>query len=498
MSTTLSESPDVVLIGAGIMSATLGTVLKELEPSLRITIFETLEDCGQESSQAWNNAGTGHAANCELNYTPQREDGSVDISEALKVNTEFDVSRQLWSYLVRKGAIPDPRAFIHPCPHMSFVWGRDNVAFLRTRFQAMSAHHCYHGMEYTEDRANIAEWAPLIMDGRGDDEPFAATRIITGTDVDYGALTHLLVRHLSAQPGVSVHYNHHVEGLDRADSGAWRVGIEDVETQERHAVTSKFVFVGAGGDAIELLQKSRIPEGRGYGGFPVSGIWLRCDQDAVSDRHHAKVYGKAATGSPPMSVPHLDTRIIEGKKSLLFGPYAGFSTKFLKHGSLTDLFESITLSNIEPLLAVARDNIALTEYLIGQVLQSSAHQFAALRQFFPKAARKDWREAVAGQRVQIIKPDQQRGGVLEFGTELVAAEDNSLVALLGASPGASTAAFIAVGVLEKCFAGELTESSWLPKLKAIFPTYGIDLARDADACHKTRADTAAILKVDNI
>ena len=495
---TIPGKPDVVLIGAGIMSATLGTMLKELEPSLTITMLETLDDCAEESSKAWNNAGTGHAANCELNYTSQRPDGSVDISRAIEVNVEFDLSRQLWAYLVKKRAIADPRAFIHPCPHMSFVWGKENVEFLQARFKAMSAHHCYHGMEYSEDRKQIANWAPLIIEGRDDNEPIAATRIVTGTDVDYGSLTHLLVAQLSAQPGFSVHYEQRVVGLEREGDGRWRVEIEDVERREIHAVSAKFVFIGAGGGALPLLEKSRIPEGHGHGGFPVSGIWLRCDLPAVCDRHHAKVYGKAAQGSPPMSVPHLDTRIIGGSRSLLFGPYAGFSTRFLKHGSLTDLFRSIEPGNIFPMLAVARDNAALSEYLIGQVLQTSAHQFAALQQFFPTAKRHEWQQAVAGQRVQIIKPDKEHTGVLEFGTELIAAEDRSLVALLGASPGASTAAFIAIGVLQKCFPGELTESAWLPKLKQIIPTYGIDLRQDADACRRTRAETAPLLKIENI
>ena len=499
-----ASEPDVILVGAGIMSATLGTVLKELEPTLNIVLFETLHDCALESSEGWNNAGTGHAANCELNYTPQRPDGSVDISKALEVNTEFDLSRQLWSFLVTKGAIPDPGAFINACPHMSFVWGAGNVAFLRQRFKEMSAHHCYYGMEYSEDRSKIATWAPLIMDGRDDKEPIAATRMITGSDVDYGALTHLLVKHLSDQAGFDVHYNRKVVGLDREQDGRWRVSVEDTNDGGASTMTAKFVFIGAGGGALPLLQKSKIPEGKGYGGFPVSGIWLRCDVDAISNRHHAKVYGKAAVGSPPMSVPHLDERIIGGKRSLLFGPYAGFSTRFLKHGELTDLFESLTFENIIPLLDVARDNFRLAEYLVGQVLQSSNQQFATLKQFFPRAAKKDWKEAVAGQRVETIKPHESKGwlkhekGELEFGTELVVAEDKSIVALLGASPGASTAASIAIDVMEKCFKDELTTNGWLPRLKEIIPSYGESLIKDAVLTRRVRADTATVLHLDNV
>ena len=495
---TEAAATDVVLIGAGIMSATLGTFLKELGPSLSISVLEVLSDCALESSGSWNNAGTGHAANCELNYTPQRPDGSVDISKALEVNTEFDLSRQLWAYLVRKGAIADPRDFIHPCPHMSFVWGEANVAFLKARFKAMSANHCYRGMEYSESHAEIGQWAPLIMEGRPADQRVAATRIITGTDVSYGALTHLLFDHLAKQPGVNLSYRHHVRNLKRTDRGRWLIEVEDLEARAVGEITAKFVFIGAGGGALELLQKSNIPEGHGYGGFPVSGIWLRCDAQEVVERHDAKVYGKAAEGSPPMSVPHLDRRVIDGKISLLFGPYAGFTTRFLKRDSLTDLFRSIEPGNILPMLAVARDNLDLSEYLIGQVLQSKHHQFGVLQQFYATANRDEWRLAVAGDRVQIIKPDKDRGGVLEFGTELVGSEDRSLVALLGASPGASTAAFIGLGVLRKCFPDRLTGSGWLPKLKEIIPTYGVNLIEDAAACDRIRAETAPVLKIANV
>jgi malate dehydrogenase (quinone) len=490
--------PDVVLIGAGIMSATLGVFLKELEPSLSIEMFETLEGPGLESSDSWNNAGTGHAANCEVNYTPERADGSIDISKALQINVEFDLSRQLWSYIVKKGSIKDPRTFIHPVPHMTFVWGAENVSFLSKRFKAMVAHPCYYGMEYTEDRKQIAEWVPLVMEGRKGDDPLAATRIVTGTDVDYGALTNHFVDHLSARAGFVVHYKNRVTNISRENDGRWRVEVRDVKSGDRRSVTTKFVFIGAGGGALPLLQKSGIPEGKGYGGFPISGIWLRCDDPGINKRHHAKVYGKAPHGSPPMSVPHLDTRVIGGQHSLLFGPYAGFSSRFLKHGSLLDLFESVRPSNIKPELSVARDNFDLVEYLIGQVLQSENQRLAALDQYFPNAKSDDWKLQVAGQRVEIIKPDANRGGALELGTELVAAADRSLVAVLGASPGASTAVFIAISVLEKCFPDELTATGWLPKLKEIIPSYGISLIEDADFLRRVRADTAAVLKVENI
>lgn len=487
---------DIVLVGGGIMSATFAAMLKELQGDMTIEVFELLDAPAQESSNGWNNAGTGHAALCELNYTPQKPDGSVTIDRALTVNTQFDLTRQFWAYMVGKGAMGAPESFVHDVPHISFVWGDQNVGFLRKRYDAMSAHHCFKGMEYSEDPAVLEEWMPLVMRGRDPQQKVAGTRMATGTDVDFGAVTRQLLAHVGSQPGVRVSYCTAVTDVKRTADGRWSVSVKDRKSGAARTVSAKTVFLGAGGGALPLLQKSGIPEGKGIGGFPVSGIFLRCDDNATVERHNGKVYGKASVGAPPMSVPHLDSRYIDGKRSLLFGPYAGFSTKFLKNGSPGDLFASVKGDNLKSMLAVGRDNFDLTKYLISEVLKSKDSKYAALREYFPQADPEKWDFIVAGQRVQVIMPDEKSGGKLEFGTKVVGDANGSIAAVLGASPGASVAVAVVLDVLKRLYKNDLT--GWETKLREIIPSYGKSIADDPELCRTIRRDTSQVLHLTNI
>ena len=489
---------DVVLIGAGVMSATLGVLLKELQPDLKITIFERLDLIAGESSEAWNNAGTGHAALCELNYTPEKPDGSVDGSKALKIYDSFQLSRQFWAYLVEKNIL-SPEDFIQSVPHMSFVHGEKNVSYLRKRFDLLTQYHVFKDMLYTENPEEIKNWIPLVMEGRDANQPVAATYTDAGTDVNFGNLTRMLFDHLKNMDGVKIRLKHEVTDLEQLEDGNWCITLDNLATKKRNKkkIYTSFVFVGAGGGALPLLEKSKIEEGKGFGGFPVSGQWLKCTNPEVIAKHQAKVYGKASVGAPPMSVPHIDTRVIDGEKALLFGPFAGFSTRFLKNGSYLDLPLSIKPNNLIPMLSAGYHNIPLTKYLIEQVRQSPKDRMKALREYLPTARSKDWKLERAGQRVQVIKKDENGGGVLEFGTEVISTHDGSLAVLLGASPGASTAVGIMVDLISRCFTNQVKTPEWQSKMKTMIPSYGQTLNDKPELLAELRKHTSEVLKLNN-
>lgn len=488
-----TKNLDVALIGGGIMSATLGTFLKLLNPNLTIQVFERLSDTALESSNPWNNAGTGHAALCELNYMPDSKDGSLpNPAKAVAINEQFQLSRQFWSYLVTQGILGDPKSFINPTPHMTFVTGAKDVDYLRRRYESLKTQPLFAGMQFSEDARQIAEWAPLLIKGRKGDEPIAATRIESGTDVDFGSITKQLFAHLKST-GVEVSTNTEVKDLVRNRDNSWNLKVRSLETSEAAYLNAKFVFVGAGGWALKLLQKSGIAEAKGFGTFPVGGQWLRTDNPKIVAQHKAKVYSQASVGAPPMSVPHLDTRVVDGKSSLLFGPYATANPKFLKNGSLFDLPASLRPANLIPYIAVGLKNIPLVQYLVGELLKSKSRKFASLQEFMPSAQPEDWTLLNAGQRAQVIKKDSRNGGVLQFGTEVITARDGSISGLLGASPGASTAVYVMLQVLERSFASEFP--AWKKQIVKMIPSFGKKLSDDPKKAAASLATTATTLKL---
>jgi len=487
---TDADVADVLLIGGGIMSATLGTLISELQPDWKIVVYERLSDVALESSNAWNNAGTGHAALCELNYMPEGPDGKLDPSKAIAINEQFQQSRQFWSSLVDEGVLDEPSTFINATPHMTFVRGEKDVAFLKKRYQVLKEQPLFAGMEYSEDSRVINKWAPLLMQKRRKGAPFAATRVPAGTDVDFGALTRQLFDALGKR-GAQVVTNREVRNLKRQKDGTWLVKWRNTIGLTPGEIRARFVFVGAGGWALKLLQRSGIPEIRGYGVFPIGGQFLKTTNPALVAQHKAKVYSQASVGAPPMSVPHLDTRVVDGEASLLFGPFATFSPKFLKNGSMLDLVTQVRPSNIGPMLKVAWDNPSLIKYLVGELLKTHAKKVESLRTFMPTAKDEDWELIQAGQRAQVMKKDPEKGGILQFGTEVVTGADGTIAGLLGASPGASTAVSIMLGLLKSCFPERMDE--WEPRLRELIPSYGSTLNVDPEAASESLSETAEAL-----
>jgi malate dehydrogenase (quinone) len=489
-----NQKKDVILIGAGIMSATLGTLLNKLEPNWNIKLFEKLDQAGKESSNEWNNAGTGHAALCELNYTVERPDGSIDISKAVEIYEQYQLSKQFWAYLVDENDIGDPEDFIRPLPHISFVYGDNHVDFLRKRFNSLSGLPMFEAMVYSEDRQKLSEWIPLMMENRTSEEPIAATKVEAGTDVNFGELTRKMIHNLEKQNYFSVHYNSTVTDIKRLKDGAWEVRVLNlIEGRIEHHIAD-VVFIGAGGGAIPLLQKTKIPESKHIGGFPISGEFLVCTNPDIVNQHQSKVYGKEPDGTPPMTVPHLDRRYIGGQSSLLFGPFAGFGPKFLKKGSNMDLLRSVKPNNLMTLLAAGMKNIPLVKYSIEQVLASKSARMESLRTFVPHAKDEDWDLIVAGKRVQVIKDTDDSGkGIIQFGTEIVHSEDHSMIALLGESPGASTSVAIMLDVLKYNFSEHL--ETWQPKLKEMIPSFGESLAENTQLLQEVEKTSSRLLKL---
>ena len=479
---------DLILVGGGIMSATLAVLLRQANPDFKMIVLERLDNVAMESSNAWNNAGTGHAALCELNYMPDDPSGNLPSAEkAISINQQFQESREFWSSLVKDGVLGEPETFIHSVPHMTFVQGAKDVNYLERRYKALKDKPLFAGIEFSKDFEQIAKWAPIMIEGRRPSD-VAATRIEQGTDVDYGALTEQLFAWLKTKD-VEVLTSHEVRSLDR-NNDSWLVTGNNAGSKFEFG--SPRVFVGAGGWALKLLQKAKIKEINGYGTFPVSGHFFKTENPELVARHQAKVYSQAAVGAPPMSVPHLDTRVIDGKTSLLFGPFAGLNLKFLKNGSWLDLPASIRFGNLVSYLSVALKNFPLVIYLVKEIFKSSKQKLESLREFVPNAKSEDWQLYEAGQRAQVIKPVNGLG-VLQFGTEVISSGDGSIAGLLGASPGASVATRVMLDVATRMFPE--SQNAWMKGIANSVPSYGVKLNDDPSKARESLSATAKTLKL---
>ncbi len=487
------EAPDIVLVGSGIMSATLAAMLKRLDPRLRIQIIEVTPELAREASDGWNNAGTGHAALCEISYTPERNSsGKVPIGRALHIFEQFEHSKQFWGYAATSGMAGDPAGFIHSVPHVCFVKGEEDVGFLHARHAAMTEHHFFRGMTLTTDPSVIHQWAPLVMEGR-EHGPVAATAG-AGTEVDYGLLARKLCTWLAQQEHCGVATGWKVTKLRRG-AGAWHLTMKCQTTGETRTQRAKFVFVGAGGGSLPLLQSTGLAEVAGFGAFPVGGQWLVCDEPAVCSRHNAKVYGVADPAAPHVGTPHLDQRRLDGRCQLLFGPFASWTTRFLKQsGSWSDLPFSVRADNLTTLLRAGVHNRSLVRYLITQGLQSMEARMKAVRHYYPDARTEHWRLVQAGIRVQTIKKADR--GAVYFGTEVFSSSDRSVAALLGASPGASVSVNIALEVIKSCLPDLLSSAEGNARMRQMIPTFDEDLKLPAQAAlfRKVSANTEAILQ----
>lgn len=487
---------NVVLIGAGIMNATLATLINKLEPSWQITILERASMASVESSNVMNNAGTGHEALCELNYTPEETDGTINIEKALEIYEQYQISKQFWAHLIEVGDIDNPKEFINSLPHISFVEGEKNIDFLKRRYEKLQTVPAFRRMKYSSDAEEIKKWSSLLMQKRDlNGEPVAATKVEGGTDVNFGELAQKMIYALIKRDNVNVHFNAEVKTLKQIENKKWTIKTKNKTSGTLGKYEADFLFIGAGGNAIPLLQKSKIPESKHIGGFPISGKFLYCDNPKIVKNHHAKAYGKEPDGTPPMTVPHLDKRFIDGKEVLLFGPFAAFGPKFLKYGSNFDFFKHLKAHNLLTMMAAGVKNIPLMKYSIEQVLMSKEAKMKTLRRFVPSADINDWDVVIAGKRVQVIKDMPHGRGIIQFGTEVVSSADHTISALLGESPGASTSTSVALEVLEENFQ-EAFSGKWQEQLKVMIPSFGVNVNDDVKLLKQVWEQTNKYLELE--